>query len=599
MLQQISPNVYLHRDTCNVYIIRSGKEAVLIDFGDGSALTELDALGIERITAVLMTHHHRDQGQGLPQAVADGVPIYVPHTEQDLFKDVEAHWQARTVYNNYDVRQDRFSLLQNIEVTGTLQDYCGYDYCGHTFMVIPTPGHTLGSITLLAEIDGQRFAFTGDLIAGNGKVWSMAATQWTYNGAEGVAASIPSLIDLKQRKPDVLLPSHGAPMFDPQGAIDLLVYRLRELLDLRHQNLRMMQLIAKPYEPILPHLLRNRTSMANSYVLLSDSGKALFIEYGYDFMTGLSAGSDRTSRRPWLYTLPKLKEQFGVTHIDVVIPTHYHDDHVAGINLLRDIEGARVWAAENFADILKQPSRYDLPCLWYEPINVDRILPLAQPIQWEEYTLLCYPLPGHTLHAVAIFVEVDGKRVLAAGDQYQENIQYNYVYKNRFRAADYVASAELYRTVRPDVILSGHWDPYWVESTYFDTLMERGTALERLHHDLLGMEEVDLGADGTTAWIRPYQIETTPVTPVALEVEIVNPFAREVEASFKLVTPWHLEPAEHRLKLPANATCTYPITLTPPENSTIRRARIAIDLTINGQHFGQQAEALITVKGKH
>jgi glyoxylase-like metal-dependent hydrolase (beta-lactamase superfamily II) len=120
---------------------------------------------------------------------------------------------------------------------------------------------------------------------------------------------------------------------------------------------------------------------------------------------------------------------------------------VAGINLLKRVEGTKVWAAELFADILENPTHYDLPCLWYDPIAVDRKLPLQKEIQWEEYTLTLYPLPGHTRYAVAIALKVDGQRVLVTGDQYQggEGLELNYVYANRFQADDYVRSAKLYR----------------------------------------------------------------------------------------------------------------------------------------------------------
>src|SRR5688572_8704077 len=104
-------NVFLFEDTCNVYVIRNGREAVLVDFGNGDALDHLGEIGVERVTDVLMTHHHRDQVQGLARAVEAGIRIWVPHTEQDLFQNIDAHWQSREIYNNYNNRQDRFSLL--------------------------------------------------------------------------------------------------------------------------------------------------------------------------------------------------------------------------------------------------------------------------------------------------------------------------------------------------------------------------------------------------------------------------------------------------------------------------------------------------------
>lgn len=603
----ITANVFLFVDTCNVYVIRSGHEAVLIDFGGGAVLNELAAIGVGRITDVLMTHHHRDQGQGLQQVVEAGARVWAPETERHLFEDVEAYWQARPIYNNYDVRQDRFSLLEGVSVAGTLSDYRTYPFGDHVFSVIPTPGHTIGSISLLVQVDERRLAFTGDLIAAPGKLWSLAATQWTYNGAEGVPATILSLLDLKDRTPAMLLPSHGQPMTDPAAAIIPLVERLLELLAARRSNPRLMALREHPYAPITPHLLQNQTSVANSYVVLSESGKALLIDFGYDFVTGSFPVTERAARRPWLYTLPMLKRDYGVTHIDVALPTHYHDDHVAGLNLLREVEGAQVWAAENFAPILRCPAHYDLPCLWYDPIEVDRVLPLGEPIRWEEYTFTLYPLPGHTLYAVAIAFEVDGKRVLATGDQYQGSTgdEYNYVYQNRFHSSDYQRSAELYRQLHPDLIITGHWQPLWVQPDYFDNLQARGELLERLHRDLLPPERLDLtttpntaDADSTLAWIQPYQSTLQAGDSATFNLTLQNPLEQDANARVRLVLPkgWRAEPPELSVHLPAHNSDILAFEVVTPGGVRVRRARIAADVTIGEQRFGQQAEALVTVK---
>jgi glyoxylase-like metal-dependent hydrolase (beta-lactamase superfamily II) len=596
---QLSENLFLFRDTCNVYVIRRGDEAVLIDFGSGDVLDALAGIGVTRVTDVLMTHHHRDQGQGLRLAVERGARIWVPYTEQELFSDVNNFWQAREIYKNYNMRQDRFSLLESVPIAGTLQDYAEVNFSGTTFTVVPTPGHTIGSISLMAEIDGSRLAFTGDLITAPGKLWSLAATQWTYNGGEGLPATVLSLLDIQRREPARLLPSHGNPMDEPTPAIDLLVERLLELMRYRRQNPRLLDLAQKPYEAVTPHLLHNRTSVAKSYVVLSESGKALFIDYGYDFVTGFAGGFDRASQRPWLYTLDALKSQFGVKQIDVVMFTHFHDDHVSGANLLRQVEGTRVWAAENFADILADPCNFNLPCLWYDPIPVDRVLPLDTAIQWEEYAFTLYPLPGHTLHAVGIFFEVDGKRVLAAGDQYQSSVgdEYNYVYQNRYQISDYVTSAALYRRLAPDLILTGHWDPLWVPVGYFDNLEERGLALERLHRQLLPLEDVNFDAEGIGAWIHPYQAQLQGGQTLPLYVDVLNPLSSAEEVIVKLVVPegWQVKPAEQRIFLDGKDTAKLPFEVTPPVNIRVRRARIAADLTVGTRRFGQQAEALITV----
>ncbi len=601
MIQSISPNLFLFHDTCNVYVIRDGSDVVLIDFGNGDILPELSSLGITQVTDVLMTHHHRDQGQGLQRAVEVGANIWVPHIEQDLFADVEAYWQARPVYNNYDVRQDRFSLLNSIPIAGTLHDYETRHFGTHTFRIIPTPGHTVGSISLIVEIDGQYVAFTGDLIAAPGKAWSLAATQWTYNGGEGISSSILSLLDLQEYLPACLLPSHGDPMHEPIAAIQPLVERLDALRTARGQNPRLLVFREHPYVQILPHLLRNLTSIANSYVLLSESRSALILDFGYDFVTWpLPAGTDRSSRRPWLYTIPMLKHDFGVKRIDVVIPTHYHDDHVAGMNMLREVEGTQIWAAERFADVLERPQVYNLPCLWYDPIPVDRRLPLESAFTWEEYTFSLYALPGHTFYAVAIAFEVDGTRVLAIGDQYQEDsgTAYNYVYENRFQIGDYQRSAELYARLDPQLVVTGHWEPLWVRAGYFETLRERGELLDRLHRDLLPLDSYDLGGSDFAARIEPYQVTITDNTPRSFDVIVRNPHphAEVIRTVLNVPPEWSADPAQARALVGPHTETRLTFTLHIPPGTRAQRIRIAADITIGEQHIGEHAEALVTVK---
>lgn len=597
-LEAVSDRVFRFRDTCNAYLMTAGARGLLVDFGAGDVLDHLGEAGVERVSDLLITHHHRDQLQGVKRAVDAGVRVWVPLVEEALIGGVDDHWQAREVVNSYNPRQDRFSLLGSVPVTGTLADYATFGFEDLELHVLPTPGHTVGSISIAVDIGGRRIVFSGDILAGPGKVWSLAATQWTYNGGEGIPATIASLLDLRERRVDLLLPSHGEAMDDPAAAIDLTVERLRRLLELRQENPHLLELRARPYEAITPHLLRNRTSVANSYVLLSGTGAALFFDFGYDFMTGAAAGSDRASRRPSVYTLAALKRDFGVGRVEAVVPTHYHDDHVAGCNLLRNVEGTEVWAAESFVDVLEQPHRYDLPCLWYDPIPVDRSLPVGNPIRWHEHRFELYQQPGHTLYAVAIALQVDGKRVVIVGDQLDgAGSELNYVYANGFRIDDYRESAELYRELEPDLLLFGHRDPLEPQPGYLEQLWQRGADLAQLHRELLPLEEVDLEGSGPLVRIRPYRSRIRPGTRLTLEVDVRNPHPRAELAEVELVLPagWSVSPAERRFELLAGQSALVQFDI-EPSGPPVRRARLAADLTVGSRRFGQVAEALVTVR---
>ena len=77
-LVEVASNVFRFRDTCHAHVLRSGSEAILVDFGSGAVLDHLAELGVERVTDVLLTHHHRDQLQGRDRAGAAGIAVWAP-----------------------------------------------------------------------------------------------------------------------------------------------------------------------------------------------------------------------------------------------------------------------------------------------------------------------------------------------------------------------------------------------------------------------------------------------------------------------------------------------------------------------------------------
>jgi hypothetical protein len=195
---------------------------------------------------------------------------------------------------------------------------------------------------------------------------------------------------------------------------------------------------------------------------------------------------------------------------------------------------------------------------------------------------------------------VDGKRVLAVGDQQAvegERTILNYYYRNRFRIDDYVASAELYRFLRPDIMVSGHWFPREVTDDYLDGLLADGKRLAELHRELLPLDDVDFGAEGFGARIEPYRSTVKAGEEVELEVTVRNPFARDDAAVVRLVAPegWRVSPDEHELAVDASGEAVARFAVRP-SGEPVRRARVAADLTVGGTPFGQQAEALVDVE---
>lgn len=595
---KLSSQLYLHQDTCNVYVLKNRNHCLLIDFGSGNILQALGEIEVNTVDAILITHHHRDQLQGLSLIAAANIPIYVPHNEQDLIADARGMWMSRCIYNNYNNRQDRFSSLASIPIAGTLKDYSEFKWLDYIFTVHPTPGHTTGSISLSTQLDDARVAFTGDLIYAPGKVWSLAALQWSYNGGEGIPHTILSLLDLSDKNIEYLYPSHGEPM-DAGKAIPPTIENLILLKDFRRHNPRLLELREKPYEKITDHLLFNRTSMCNSYVLLSRSGKAAIIDLGYDFMAGTASGSDRSSRRPWLYTFPWLIKEYHLTGIDICLATHYHDDHVAGFNLLRDTYGTTVVCPENFSHILEHPEAYDIPCLWYDSIPVDQVVKLNERFTWEEYEFKIHPISGHTKYSVAIEFEVDQKKVLCTGDQYADDdlLFCNYVYKNIFEPEDFIHSASLLSNIQPDLILSGHWQGFTQKENYLELIKDRGNQLLKLHQELLPLETYRFPSSDFCASMHPFQLIAKPFEKVTIQVNVTNPLPEAALMTLFLVLPHNFTctaPIQEHMMKP-HETLSVPFIIQIPGDSCYKEL-IGCDITLGEHHFGQHAEMMVTVK---
>lgn len=536
---EVAPEVFRHTSTAHSYVWRCGPQAVLINVGDGSLLAELPELGITDVLAAVLTHAAWDVAGGAAALAQAGIPIYGPETDQPFFADPQTYLDAWAGDNQYDGRPLNLGPSERVQ-TLPLRDYQPLALGPFTLTPRPAPGPTAGHSVLLAEVGAQRLAFTGALLSAAGQVPRLSATMWSYNGGEGLAGSILSLLDLHDQGPDRLLGAFGDVL--APDALTRTAEALGGLLNLRGHNPRLLELRERPYQALRPWLLHNRTSVANSYVLRSANSKALLIDFGYDFAFGTPPGTARDTRRPWLYTLPALKAQFGIQQIEAVIPTHAHDDHVAGIGLLRQQYGAELWAATPLADVLAHPRQHRFPCRWFGAMPPDRVLALETPFEWEEFQITPYALPGHARHAVALLIEGHAERLLFIGDQYagEDALNLNYTYQNDFLEGDYVDSAALISRLRPMLLLSGHWPPVVPDERWLAAVTARGEALRKAHAELQPLTSRLLVS------VTPSQTSVGQ----SVSVTVTNPTPQAVTGRLTV------EAQHHDLSIPAQGSAT-------------------------------------------
>src|SRR5690606_13512843 len=126
----------------------------------------------------------------------------------------------------------------------------------------------------------------------------------------------------------------------------------------------------------------------------------------------------------------------------------------------------------------------------------------------------------------------------------------------------------------------------------------RGIELERLHRELLPLDEADFDAEGVGAWIRPYESETVPGEEMFLEVEVRNPAASREEVAVTMSWPpnWARRAATATVTLDPGEHGWLKFDIVVPDVPAVHRAVITADLRVGDRRYGQLAEALVTIR---
>jgi glyoxylase-like metal-dependent hydrolase (beta-lactamase superfamily II) len=601
-MTEIVPGVYLYQDTCNVYAIVNGDEAVLIDFGSGGVLAELPSVGVHRVTWILHTHFHRDQAQGDALAKARGTKIAVPVGERKYFEDVERLWNEKKVLHLYDMRNEFFALRENVAVDATLEGRFSsgssspsdslFQQGGIQLQVIRTPGHTQGSVSFLLETGGKRLLFCGDLVASEGKIPTMHDLEWPYVGTAGIAAEIRSLNNVREIAPDLMLPAHGAPsrnMLDwtPQLLADLArLYR-------EYDWINDTQFRPSPGpKRLTKHIwqMRRAFDWGVGYLIVSDSGHA--------FLWDVNAGE--------VAFLADMQKIARFQSIDFIVPSHYHDDHVGGINAVKETYGAKLWAMDHIVDVLEHPTAYNLPCLWPDAMKVDRVLRDGEKVRWEGLDLQFFYLPGQTEYTEGMMVEDDGKKMLFDGDNVAHPLpgmpMYgHFVCRNYQRlGGGHVYSARKLLDLKPDFICPNHfeWSPATRQTLH--SYLRTSAEIQDIWRRIVDQPDPAIGVDNNWLSFYPYQSEADPGDAIQYELRFRNGADRpsRLKACIKAPESWAASPSSVEIEAAPRTQTAAKLAVQIPsgENRRNRRFVITADVWRDGRHLGEVTECLVNMK---
>jgi glyoxylase-like metal-dependent hydrolase (beta-lactamase superfamily II) len=228
----ILPNLFVWRDTCNVYVLRDGDAALLIDLGDGSLLDHLHEIGVRRVEWVLLTHHHREQCQGAPRLAGTLAKLAAPEGERRLLEE-PLHFRRMEVRLN-----DPFTIhgssyvrppIRPLRLDKTLQPGESFVWKQLEIFCLPTPGNSPAALTYQVQLNGRQLAFSGDVMLDGARMHTWFDTEWDYGFGAGIRALRKSVAVLADARPEWLLPSHGPVVRDPKRQLAQYAEKLARL----------------------------------------------------------------------------------------------------------------------------------------------------------------------------------------------------------------------------------------------------------------------------------------------------------------------------------------------------------------------------------
>ncbi len=592
-METISPHLHRLEDTCSAYLINDGNNALMIDCGTHLTLESLQPFNVKTVESILLTHFHRDQCGAAAGFSANGTRLFLPFAERRYLEEADLQKAAYDTYNNYTSYFPAFSPLENLQ-GHYAADYTTIHWHNYHFQVIPLPGHTYGSVGYLFEVDGRKTLACGDLLSGADTIHEYFWSQWRYMDFQGHANVLASLETIMNMELDLILPGHGQ-AFAAETIQGHLRANLEELYELFYA--RPYAYFRPRFRQLTPHVYEVENSSANTYIIKDDAGHALIIDSGYVATSPITANPHRYVDN----LTPYLATELGITQVEWFLPTHYHDDHLAGYPALKARYNTQVAASPELKDILEHPERYDMPCLLPEGIEVAQTVARDAVFVWRDISFTIEQFPGQTLYHQLITFNVDDTRFLCCGDNIsgvcfseKRDFIHSFIPKNRTPVSAYRDMPRQLLERQPDFLLTGHggavpFDQEKVER--WQIWMDRWT---ELFSEIIDQPHPDMGMDPHWIEFYPYKVRIKPDATTHFVLKIKNHEARQsiCQISLRSVEGVLITPTTALVTLAPLAQQEISLRVVFPSQFNTHSLPILADIIWNDRPLGEVAEAI-------
>ena len=504
---------------------------------------------------VFLCQVRREEIAALRPLLTDSTRIVAPgttETTRSVLTDPEAFWQAW-----WDERFDYYGQqvtrlpTRPLPITDWAKEGGTLEVAGLRVSTLRTPGVTREGVTYLVEIEGKKIGFSGNLILEGGRIPDLYSFQeaipdakvGAYHGYAGrLETWIDSLEKLAAASPDLLVPSQGPIISDPESTIRQAIDRSRAIYanylstNALHWYFgeERMGICA---EKVLGEGVRWESMPLAEHVDLPSwiqhigTTKLLISDSGSGFV--LDVGSPKA-----LETLKKAVEDGLVSAIEGIWVTHRHNDHTRSVAEAQKAFGCPVYAIDRVAEALVDPGAHFSPGISANSVREVTILDEGEEMTWREFRFTARFFPGQMLDHGGLLVEPPtekGAPVFFIGDSFSPSGIDDYCLMNRNLLREDLGYLRCFQIVREE-LPEGAWlvnqhipHLFRFRPDELDFLEQRYRERIELLRDFTPWDDPNFAVDEQWAWCRPYGQEAKAGQNFAITVRIENHSKQERE----------------------------------------------------------------------